>query len=403
MGFDVYNAGSYDTNDKSGERKTSKSPTITEVLGVKHGVQRNTTPFKRFDISRLKLKPNDVVALVDGDWLAFSTTSMEMKRYLEVEIEGELKEFSGYKKIKAYLKEIGKEELYDTLTITKKQFNHDQALIYAKSSAKKKLKYIIERTGATKLVIFNGSTGNFRFDIPLPKLTSEAIDDWRYKGQRGSEWIPETLPEMKDWQQDNWLSHWSVGIESDDDLVVTKNELYNAGYKVYLCFVDKDFRNETTGGCFDVGQDELWYNYGTDADQLGHFAVEKTKSGKSERYTGSGHKFFAYQMLFSDDADNVHPKLFLKQIGSMGNYGDLSLIADLDKCHTLKELWQFVHDHYKKYLPEKTTYVDCYDVEHKDCNVMYFLNMYYKAYKMLEYEGYEADIRLLFDQLGVKY
>jgi len=117
--------------------------------------------------------------------------------------------------------------------------------------------------------------------------------------------------------------------------------------------VDKDFRDETTGGCFDVGQDEIWYNNGAPEDCLGYFAVEPTKTGKSERYTGSGHKFFAYQMLFSDDADNVHPKLFLKQIGSMGNYGDLSLLADLEKCHTLRELWQFVHDHYKKYLPRK--------------------------------------------------
>lgn len=398
MAFDVYVSTEVDDLNKP---KKDYAAEAIELLMYKHN-SKNFMYWKEFDDSFIK--DDDVVALVDADYLTFVSASKEMERYIVVNINGKDKEFSGFTELKKHIKSLGLESEYQEISKTaiKKQRNHKDALNYAKASVKKKIRNIIEETGATVVALFMGSDGNHRDSLPLPMLESDGISCWRYKGQREPEWVPLTLDPLKDWSLFNWRSHWSVGRETDDDITITFHKLRNRGVKVYLCGIDKDFNQEQWGGLFIVGHHEhaTWFDE-TEENKLGWLEIDRTN--KVPKVKGHGDMFLAYQVLTEDVADNYSSKKFLSQLGFAGSFGDVTAVKYLSKAKTRKELWQSVYDYFKKNLPETLTYVDCFGIEHKDCKPIYFADLYYKCAKMMEHTEYVADITELFDELGVEY
>lgn len=372
--------------------------TVSDVKMVRHFKQKNTTPFKQFDCS--VVNNNDVVLLIDGDWLAFSSCSKEMERFITVTIDGEDKEFAGLTEYKKYLQQIDQLELYKTHNIVNGQRNHDKAVVFAKHSCKAKIAEAIKKTDATKVILFLGNTGNFRDQIPLPQLKNYECST--YKGQRSGGYRPDTLEEVKEWLLTNWDSHWAVGQEADDCIVITKNELYNRGNKVYIAGVDKDFLNETTGGLLIVGHHEKpVYKTGTNEDVLGEFYTKG--KGSYNKPCGGGDKFLAHQLLHGDDTDLYLPTKFMQEFGTLGKLGIKGVEKYINQFNTRKDLWQGVYDFYNEYLPIKMDYLDCFGVTHKDKSPLYFLNLYYQCALMQQYADHKADIRVLFDELGINY
>lgn len=383
MGFEVYQKEQFVAND---------------LLQVKHGEERNTKHWGQFDHSGFSTE--DIVLLIDGDWLAFSTTSKEMTRYVEMEHDGTTIRFNGcYTEMKKYCNDNGL--IYDPTKGIKKQYNHLKALEFAKSSCKKKIRSAIKATGATKVVIFCGSTGNHRDSLPLPKLDDEHF--FNYKGQRDSEWIPETLNPIKDWLMSNWLSHWAVGEETDDCLTITKKSLDDLRIKCFLRGIDKDFNGEKIGGLYIIGHQETpQYFEDTLINRLGYVEASKTEGG-AEKLKGHGDMFLSAQIMTNDEADNYSAKKALKVLGTLKTFSNKQCEKYLSKFKTEKDLWQGVVDHFKKHLPTSFEYIDCFG-NTVESNPVDFLNLYYKCAKMREYADHKPDIvedRL--KPLGVEY
>lgn len=369
-----------------------------DLLMVKHKKPFNKEHWGQFDDSIFNKE--DVVLLIDGDWLAFSTSSNEMQRLIEFTHDGITHKFKGcYTEMKKFCVDNGIE--YKPENGKRIQYNHDDALIFAKSSCKKKIHNAIEATGATQVVIFCGSTGNHRDSIPLPKLDDEHY--YRYKGQREVGWIPETLKPLKKWLMENWHSHWAVGEEADDCLTITKKSLDDRGVKCYLHGIDKDFNGEKIGGLYLIGHHETpQYFADRPENRLGWIDATKT-SGGGEKLKGHGDKFLVAQILTADEADNYSGKKALKVLGTLKTFSNTQCQKYLDQFHTEKDLWQGVVDHFKKHLPEEFEYVDCFDNVQKS-NPLHLLNIFYRCAKMREYRDHIPDViedRL--KPLGVEY
>lgn len=368
------------------------------LLMVKHNKPQNKNYWGQFDCSFFSKE--DIVLLVDGDWLAFSTSSNEMERLVRFDYKGESHEFKGcFTEMKKFCKDNG--ILYNPLDGSKFQKNHSKALEFAKSSCKKKLRKVILETGATTVVIFCGSTGNHRDSIPLPVLDNDRV--FNYKGQRESEWIPETLKPLKKWLMSNWLSHWAVGEEADDCITIAKHTLDDLGIKSYIHGVDKDFNGEMVGGLYIIGHQESpqWFE-DTPENRLGWVEATKTEGG-SDKMKGHGDMFLAYQILCNDEADNYSGKKALKVLGSCKTFSNKQCEKYLMQFKTREDLWQGIVDHFKNHLPDEFTYKDCFG-KTVFGNPVDLLNVFYMCAKMREYKDHKPNIyedRLI--PLGVKF
>ena len=406
MVFNVYDLGVEKKGTKENtdfsEYKTKKY-TDEELLMVKHNEPINTCPNAVFDVS--DYTEDDIVLLIDGDWLTFSATSNEMERFITCNIDGECIEFSGYNKYKEYLKSLGRVDEYSVENCIKGQRNKE--LFISLGNIKRKVGSLIEKTKANKVIIALGCIDNKRLYLPLPKYKG------RYKAQRGSEWIPETLPEAKEWTRKKWVSWWSVGKETDDDVTIIFHSLLDKGVKVYLCGIDKDYNQEHYGGLYLIGHHEepTWYD-NTEENALGFLKLvdrevidRKTKKG-SGKYTsdvkGHGDMFLAYQILSEDSADNYSGKSFLKEFGDKKTFSDKEVVKLLSKCKSRKELWQTVFDTFKKHLPESFEYISWDDKVIKS-SPLHAVDLFYKCACMMKHQGFEANIVDLFDELGVDY
>ena len=370
-----------------------------ELLMVKHSLPTNTKKWGQFDTSIIN--DDDVVLLVDGDWLCFTSASEEMERFINVYIDGVKHKFKGMTQYKDWCKENNRLDEYKKHKIEKGQYNHPKAISFAKASVKKKIRKGIEATGATKVVIFCGSTGNHRNELPLPMLCDKKY--YNYKGQREGEWIPDTLSEIKDWSMSNWLSHWAVFEESDDCITIAKHTLFKRGIKCYTYGVDKDFCQDHIGGLFLVGRHETpVYFQGKEEDKLGWVKAVKT-SGNSDKMLGQGDKFLCYQILTYDTVDNYSAYSVLRKYGTLKNFSYTQCAKYLNQFNTQQELWQGVYDFFTKHLPSEFEYVDCFGNTVKS-SPLHMLDLHFKCACMRTHKDHVCDVvedRL--KPLGVKY
>lgn len=389
MTFDFYAT-------KVGKELLGFSP--KQLLMVKHGKPRNIKRWEQFDFS--DFNDDDVVLLIDGDWLAFSTSSNEMERLVMFKHNDVVHKFKGcFTEMRKFCEDS--HIVYNPADGLKIQTNHPKALDFAKSSCKKKIKKAIIATGATKVVIFCGSTGNHRDSIPLPVLDDGHF--FNYKGQREPEWIPETLKPLKSWLMESWLSHWAVGEEADDCLTIAKHTLDSLNIKSYIHGVDKDFNGEMIGGLYLIGHHEKpqWFE-DTPENRVGWIDATKTAGG-GDKMKGHGDMFLAYQILCNDEADNYSGKKALKVLGNCKTFSNKQCEKYLMQFKTREELWQGVVDHFVKHLPEKFTYKDCFG-KTVIGNPIDLLNVFYMCAKMREYKDHKPNIyedRLI--PLGVKF
>lgn len=388
----------YDTKIGS-EISSKKSISRQEVLMIDNSkTKRNNINWGQFDTS--VINKDDIVLLVDGDWLAFASTSNEMVRSIDFEHNGKTINFEDcYTGIKKYCKENNIE--YIPNCGLKKHYMKENSTWNAKSTIKKKLFKAISYTKATKIIMFLGSTGNHRDNLPLPKLND--IDYFKYKGQREKDWIPKDLPEIKKWLHSNFLSHWAMQEESDDCITITKHELDRMGIKSYIHGVDKDYNGEQIGGLYILGHQNTptWFE-DTEANRLGWVKAIKTDGG-SDKMIGHGDMFLCYQIMSSDDADNYSAKAMLKHYGSLKSFGYKGCEKYLMQFKTRKDLWQGVLDFFTKYLPSEFEYEDCFGVTHQ-ATPLTMLDLYFKCAKMREHKDHIADViedRL--KPLGVDY
>lgn len=324
----------------------------------------NKTPFANVDLS--KIKDTDIVGLLDGDWLAYSVCCT-------------LSEF---------------DEIY-----------------VAKGRINKKIESFIKESGCNKVIMFCGSTGNFRSDLLLPKrINTVSCNSGRYKDNRKDQESPPYLNEIKSWMMRTFFSHWAVGLESDDCIVISSVNLTERNIKHFIYGVDKDYNQIHGGGLMIIGhQEKPTYFEDNEANRLGElFIKERTvirEDGTSyivKDVKGHGDKFLVYQCLTEDTADNYSCKNFIKNNFNGGNFGDVAAVKYINKANTRKELW----DNYLAYLESKLPSVFEYEAWNGDivhATPYNIAELYFDCACMFRYEGVRPDLTSYLSEVSSDY
>lgn len=119
---------------------------------------------------------------------------------------------------------------------------------------------------------------------------------------------------------------------------------------------------------------------------------------------GAGSKFFAYQILISDTADEYSPRKYLpsdfKHYGK--GYGDESFYKDFSPLKTSEEVWQKVVDKYYEWFPKGLIYTAWDGTEVCEDTLSYLQKHFQLAY-MLEGRDDKATVMDLLSKFNVDY
>lgn len=316
--------------------------------------KRNRVPYKNIDLSQYTT--SDKVGLIDGDWLAYSVCC--------------------------------------TLT------EWDEPYV-AKGRINQKIEAFVKASGCNKLIIFCGSTGNFRFDLLLPKRINTTADNTgKYKDNRRDQEAPPHLELIKNWLMNKHTSWWSVCMEADDAIVISSVYLTNKGIESYIFGIDKDYNQIHGGGLAIVGhQDTPTFYDDCEENRLGEVhIVERTVTKQNgdtyivKDVKGHGDKFLVYQCLTEDAADNYSAKNFIKNNFDGGTFGDVAAVKYINQATTRKELWEIYLKRFEDKLPAEFEY-EAWNGTIVKSTPFEIADLYFKCACMIREEGVKPDLK----------
>jgi 5'-3' exonuclease len=185
-----------------------------------------------------------------------------------------------------------------------------------------------------KVIIFNGSKGNFR------KLITK-----KYKANRKDAQIPPLLNEMHQWVKDNHNSVYGYGVETDDMVARYWNDLSKefGRDEVMIVSIDKDYKQFPC----------LMYNY--------HYKHKQVLDISEDEALYN----FYEQMIIGDSADNVN---YFRGRGFAEKY-----LADCKSHYQYtKRMYKLFKEEYKG--KAKQRYIECYNLlklRTNYCNTIY--------------------------------
>lgn len=322
--------------------------------------KRNRVPYKNFDLSGFTV--HDKVGLIDGDWLAYS------------------------------------------VCCTLSPWDEDYV---AKGRINKKIAAFVEASGCNKLIIFCGSTGNFRFDLLLPKRINTVADNsGKYKANRKDQEAPPYLEEIKDWMMRKHPSWWAVCMEADDAIVISSIDLTSRGIESYIFGIDKDYNQIHGGGLAIIGhQATPTFFEDNEENRLGELHIvprtvvrENGTSYVVKDVKGHGDKFLVYQCLTEDTADNYSAKNFLKNNFNAGNFGDQVAVKYINQATTRKELWELYIQHFESKLPAEFEY-EVWNGTIVKATPFDIADLYFKCACMIRKEGVRPDLKSYMEEM----
>lgn len=175
-----------------------------------------------------------------------------------------------------------------------------------------------------KVLIFNGSKGNFR------KLITK-----NYKANRKDSQIPPLLNEMHQWVKDNHNSIYGYGVETDDMVARYWNDLSKefGRNEVMIVSIDKDYKQFPC----------LMYNYHYKHKQFLDISEEEALYN------------FYEQMIIGDTADNVN---YFKGKGK--KFAESYLADCKSNYQYTKRMYELFKQEYKGKAKQK--YIECYNL-----------------------------------------
>lgn len=322
--------------------------------------KRNRVPYKNIDLSGFTT--SDKVGLIDGDWLAYSVCCT---------------------------------------------LSHWDEIYVAKGRINKKIKAFVEASGCNKLIVFCGSTGNFRFDLLLPKrINTTADNSGKYKDNRRDQEAPPHLEEIKDWLMRKHPSWWAVCMEADDAIVISSVDLTSRGIESYIFGIDKDYNQIHGGGLAIVGhQEKPTFFEHNEINKLGELAVVERTVTREDGTTyivkdvkGHGDKFLVYQCLTEDAADNYSAKNFIKNNFDGGNFGDVVAVKYINQATTRKELWELYLKRFEDKLPAEFEY-EAWNGTIVNSTPFEIADLYFKCACMIRKEGVRPDLKTYLEEI----
>jgi len=175
-----------------------------------------------------------------------------------------------------------------------------------------------------KVIIFNGSKGNFR------KLITN-----KYKANRKDSQIPPLLNEMHQWVKDNHNSVYGYGVETDD---MVARYWFNLSQEfgrdnVMIVSIDKDYKQFPC----------MMYNY--------HYKHKQVLDITEEEALYN----FYEQMIVGDTADNVN---YFKGKGK--KFAEKYLADCTSNYRYTKRMYELFKQEYKG--KAKQRYIECYNL-----------------------------------------
>lgn len=317
--------------------------------------------------------------LIDGDIIAYraaaasQTTSVLVKHKSGLE-----KEFKNRTEFKKFLKAKGKEQYIDDYEFEDVQT--PEPIEFCLHSIKATLRNLESLTFADKVEIYIGGSSNFRNSLPLPI---------KYKGNREDTIRPFHLQAARDYLMNVHDGIRAKHIEADDVLNIRGYEELSKGRIAIIGSNDKDTL-QSEGLCM--------YDWTVENPEIIEIPTTGYLVKNKSIIKGCGLKFFAFQLLFGDTADNYHPTDVLPEI----KYGQVAAYKDLDHLWEPSEILQKVIDKYKEWYPEKFDYLTWDGKLIKDADWEHMLSMYFKLAYMKRKWTDDSNWKEFFSERGVK-
>lgn len=140
----------------------------------------------------------------------------------------------------------------------------------------------------TRCFLTSDDKSNFRFDI-YPQ----------YKANRSGSEKPSMYHQIRQYIQEKYDAEMVYGMEADDKMSIIANEIYNKKSSRHICLIsssDKDMRM-VPGLHYEMGDAPVYEVHNPGALNM--------YRGSDRKVWGTGLKWFYYQLLVGDTADNV--------------------------------------------------------------------------------------------------
>lgn len=318
----------------------------------------------------------NVVAVIDGDEIAFIVASACEKR--TIKITNCLNDVSTVFKTRTEFKNFTKgleipEELF---TIEDVQTADD--LPAALHTVKVILDNIKEACQATEIEIYLSGADNFRDSIPLPS---------KYKSNRKDTIKPLLLKDIRAYLVRKGAKIVN-GQEVDDVVSHRMWDGYKAKTKIIGVTQDKD-------ACGSAGwlynRDKMEAPEFIDGKDVGQLHIDA-----KNKVRGTGRKWGYLQWLIGDPTDGYNPCEICKV-----KYGEKSAFKLLDPLTTDKECIQAIYDQYKAWYPAEVQYT-AWDGTEVVTDAIGIMQMYMDCYRMRRWKDDVVNVSELLTKLGTK-
>ena len=335
------------------------------------------------------------VCIIDGSLLAFRSSAAGEKRSIVAthRASGNTKPFDNRTALKAFIKErnikFDEDKQFNVTDFEIEDVVDAPAKELAFHNAKSMIQYICGMCNATEYRVFLDEGETFRHHL----ATSQ-----RYKGNRIGKAKPVNLKAVKEYLVLHHAAEMVTEIEADDLLNMYQWEgakLTRAGSdrKIISCSFDKDswgncgwlfdFRKDSDGQ--PMMREPQW------VDGLGKLILHPNK------VSGDGRKFFYYQVLDQDSADNYKGRRL-----SGHRYSHKRAYEDLSPCKTDKECIQVLVNKYQEWYPEELPYVS-WDGKDMVATWESMLQEHWDLARMLRWRGDEVKVMDVIKRVGAVY
>ncbi len=341
-------------------------------------------------------KPSKLI--IDGDLIKHTIAAAAEKRSVDVtHIEsGVTKSFKSRTEFYGRGKNVGgalakmnthraKKELEP---YSKEDFEYEdkqeaEPVEFCLASVRQHIKHLCNLLGCKNYQVFLGKGECHRHEILLP-------EGRRYKGQRDSLLRPIHLQAVHDYLVEHHSAIVIEGIETDDHIAKLAYEDWKSG-KDELVIVTRD---KDQMGCNGTAFNPDWMEKPMKIE--GYGSIWEDPKGKLR---GTGVMWVAVQLLVGDDADWYWGK---KTPLNAHRYGDKTCYKDLKDIDNEKDLWQFVVDKYKEWMPEEQEYI-AWNGEKTSDNWYTWLQKHYSLVSMMRWDDDHPQIKDVLEEVGVEW
>lgn len=319
--------------------------------------------------------------LVDGDIIAYRAAAAAEKKSVNViHKSGQSKVFKTRTEFKKFLKEKNMEYRLHEYTF------EDQVEVdpieYVLNTVKVMLGKLDNITFADFREVYISGKDNFRTNLLLPT---------KYKASRDDAVRPKHLEAAKEYLLDHQDAVRAVKIEADDILNVRAYEEIGKGNVAIIASNDKDTYQSEGVFMFDFTKENpVLFEIPT----VGEIRKEKTQ------YKGEGLKFFAFQLLAGDTADDYCPYYLARERFGV-SYGGGSAMKDIADLDFQDEILSKVIERYKQWYPEPFDYTAWNGTEVKGATWETMLDLYFRCAWMKRAWNDPSDWRIEFARRGV--